>query len=346
MEAYIGKCLDSLLIPEFEEVEVLVINDGSKDRSSEIAHSFAERYPDSIRVIDKPNGNYGSCINAALPLCTGRYVKVLDADDTFDTSAFSKFVRKIREIDVDVIFTKCKQIDESGKFLSVSGFTSKDVNMDCIYQNVQDTLGSSILMHWITYNKKVFNRFKYFQPEGISYTDNIWAFVPMTFCKTGIFYDIVLYRYLVGRAGQTVGVDQMKKSINHFSVIARCMIDYYLQISANNLLRPVITKNCVSIVTYVYNLIMRFQSPETIDILRALDEEIMLKAPEIYRLIGEYPIAKSIDYKIYKHLRDSNYSPSFRVPSSIVFRQRMILRKNAFIKRSRNLLIKIKVFKS
>lgn len=66
MEAYIGKCLDSLLIPEFDQVEVLVVNDGSKDRSSEIAHSYAERYPDSIRVIDKPNGNYGSCINAAL----------------------------------------------------------------------------------------------------------------------------------------------------------------------------------------------------------------------------------------------------------------------------------------
>ena len=72
MEAYIGKCLDSLLIPEFDQVEVLVVNDGSKDRSSEIAHRYADRYPDSIRVIDKPNGNYCSCINAALPQCTGR----------------------------------------------------------------------------------------------------------------------------------------------------------------------------------------------------------------------------------------------------------------------------------
>ena len=60
MEAYIGKCLDSLLIPEFDAVEVLVVNDGSKDRSSEIAHSYADRYPGSIRVIDKPNGNSGS----------------------------------------------------------------------------------------------------------------------------------------------------------------------------------------------------------------------------------------------------------------------------------------------
>lgn len=105
MEAYIGKCLDSLLIPEFDAVEVLVVNDGSKDRSSEIAHSYADRYPGSIRVIDKPNGNYGSCINAALPLATGRYIKVLDADDTFDTAAFSSFVRLLPSISDDAVIT-------------------------------------------------------------------------------------------------------------------------------------------------------------------------------------------------------------------------------------------------
>lgn len=93
MEKYIGQCLDSLLIPEFDEVEILVVNDGYKDRSSEIAHSYANRYPDSIRVIDKSNGNYGSCINAALPVATGRYVKILDADDSFDTAEISKFYR-------------------------------------------------------------------------------------------------------------------------------------------------------------------------------------------------------------------------------------------------------------
>ena len=64
MEAYILKALESLVIPRnLDALDVLVINDGSKDRSSELAHSFADKYPQSFRVIDKENGNYGSCIN-------------------------------------------------------------------------------------------------------------------------------------------------------------------------------------------------------------------------------------------------------------------------------------------
>lgn len=81
MEAYLPKCLGSLEVARelMEQLEVFVVNDGSKDRTSEIAHEFEVRYPGVFRVIDKPNGNYGSCINAALPLCTGVFVKVLDA---------------------------------------------------------------------------------------------------------------------------------------------------------------------------------------------------------------------------------------------------------------------------
>ena len=64
MEQWLNRCLDSVVIPEIiDKVEIIVVNDGSRDRSSEIAHSYADRYPDSVIVIDKENGNYGSCVN-------------------------------------------------------------------------------------------------------------------------------------------------------------------------------------------------------------------------------------------------------------------------------------------
>ena len=68
MEKYLQNCLDSLLLSEkqMQDYEVWIINDGSKDRSSEIAHSYELRYPDTFRVVDKNNGNYGSCINCGL----------------------------------------------------------------------------------------------------------------------------------------------------------------------------------------------------------------------------------------------------------------------------------------
>ena len=74
MQEYLQKCLSSLIVKKgLETLEVLVVNDGSKDNSSIIAHEFEAKYPGVFRVIDKENGNYGSCINRGLKEATGKY---------------------------------------------------------------------------------------------------------------------------------------------------------------------------------------------------------------------------------------------------------------------------------
>lgn len=94
MQDYLRRCLDSLIVPEeqMQLLEVLVVNDGSKDNSSAIAHEYQDKYPGTFRVIDKENGNYGSCVNRGLKEATGKYIKILDADDWFDTKALTSFV--------------------------------------------------------------------------------------------------------------------------------------------------------------------------------------------------------------------------------------------------------------
>ena len=84
MEKYLLKCLGSLIVaPELmERIEVIVVNDGSTDRTSEIAHSFEVKFPGVFRVIDKENGHYGSCVNAGLKMASGVFAKILDADDS------------------------------------------------------------------------------------------------------------------------------------------------------------------------------------------------------------------------------------------------------------------------
>ena len=81
MQDYLHRCLDSLIVPEeqMKHLEVLVVNDGSKDNSSAIAHEYQNKYPDTFRVIDKDNGHYGSCVNAALKIATGKYFRLVDA---------------------------------------------------------------------------------------------------------------------------------------------------------------------------------------------------------------------------------------------------------------------------
>ena len=106
MESLLGECLDSLLVHKnLDKLDILVVNDGSKDKSSQIAHDYEHKYPGVITVIDKENGNYGSCINAVLPLAQGKYVKVLDADDKFNTINLDLFLNLLGDIESDLVLT-------------------------------------------------------------------------------------------------------------------------------------------------------------------------------------------------------------------------------------------------
>jgi len=104
VEAYIGKCLDSLIVNR-EDLEVLVIIDGSKDKSCEIAKTYQDKYPSIFKIIEKENGHYGSCVNVGLSLAQGKYVKILDADDFFNKDNFSSYLDFAADSDADLLLS-------------------------------------------------------------------------------------------------------------------------------------------------------------------------------------------------------------------------------------------------
>ena len=215
MENYISKCLDSLLIPSIDLIEVLVINDGSKDKSSEIAHKYAEKHPGSIRVIDKENGNYGSCVNRGLKEAAGKYVKVLDADDRFETKNFDKFVEFLSQTDADCIITDYLQVDPEGNELNRVTFNKLKNESTISFGRMPKKILRDIQMHAVTYKTKILVANDYLQTEGISYTDNEWVFLPLAWCETFIYYPHIIYLYLIGREGQTVDPKTRDKSYHH-----------------------------------------------------------------------------------------------------------------------------------
>jgi len=229
MQKYLRHCLDSLLVSDdmMGQLEVLVINDGSKDDSSKIAHEYEIRYPNIFRVIDKENGNYGSCINRGLKEATGKYVKVLDADDSFDTVNFEDYLRYLGDMDVDMVITPYIIVDEAGNERSVETYDLPD-NVPLTWKQLTPAFQKkSLQMHAVTYKRQNIINIHYQQTEGISYTDQEWIFTPLTTVNTAIAYPNTIYKYLIGRAGQTVSADIFRRNISQNELCARRIVKDY-----------------------------------------------------------------------------------------------------------------------
>lgn len=208
MQDYLRRCLDSLIVPEkqMKQLEVLVINDGSKDNSSAIAHEYQDKYPDTFRVIDKENGNYGSCINRGLKEASGKYIKILDADDKFNSINFPGYIDFLLNNDSDMVLTVTDVVVEEKIINRWAFIVPEKKEIDFISYNIFPE------MHCVTYRTEILKMHNYVQTEGISYTDQQWVFAPIVWMKTAIYYNVPIYEYSVGREGQTVDIQVRKKN--------------------------------------------------------------------------------------------------------------------------------------
>lgn len=220
MEQYLERCVDSMLVDEvLDKLEIIIVNDGSKDGSLAIANGYKNRYPDSIVVIDKPNGHYGSCVNASLKVATGKYFRIVDADDWVDSDALVEFVNTLEKIDVDCVFTKYTINN-----LSDNTIEEKQID-DCIFDQVLDLNKlnyptRNLNMHSLTYRLELLKGINYVQTEGICYTDTEYVFYPLIAARTIYFMNLSLYQYLVGRDDQSVSIASYKKNLTHVLLLS------------------------------------------------------------------------------------------------------------------------------
>ena len=284
MERYLEKCLSSLIIDGLERVEVIVVNDGSKDRSLDIAQSFASKYPESFVIIDKDNGNYGSCINAGLYKATGIYVKVLDADDYFDTDNFAQMLALLEEHDVDLFladYTRVYDEGEKRESLPLPKCTVFDFTAEC--KKLKKIL-LKIWMHNIVYKRENLISISYKQTEGIFYTDNEWKYWPMATVRKAYYWDHSVYNYLIGREGQSVDKSVALKRFNDDLIVTLAMVKAYDGMcELNPAMKKIYYHTIFRRVRWIYktNIVKRrlFDNP----LLVRFDGELKLLSPILYK---------------------------------------------------------------
>jgi glycosyltransferase involved in cell wall biosynthesis len=317
MESYLERCLNSVLNHKWdEELEVIVVNDGSKDRTLQIALAYKENFPKIVTIIDKENGNYGSTINAALPVAKGKYVKILDADDWFDTKEFERFIEQLKNVESDLVITDFTIDYSSGKKKKVIYTLNKDNRIyDFSIMSSPNLL--RLEMHAITYRTELLRKINYKQTEGIFYTDTEWVFYPMFFVNKIAFINVNVYQYLIGREGQTVGPNVHKKNISHTLIgIEKMLSDYSLlekkmELSKDRkayLLYRIGRRISRIYQFYLFRIDKDFNSTE----IREFDTNIKLKNETLYFLVEKIGLNQLIPYINYWRKYDK------RIPQWIV----------------------------
>lgn len=309
MEKYLDKCLTSLIINDkvlFESFEVLVVIDGAKDRSSEIAHSYETRFPQVFRVIDKENGNYGSCINRGVAEAIGKYVKVLDADDYFDTSEFIKYLQAVKEIDVDLILNDCTKVDEKGLSVgrfSITGLRQNEmVPFSSIYKRAV-----WFQMHCVAYRTALVRSIGYKQTERISYTDQQWVARPMSVVKTAQFVKADLYRYLVGREGQSMDINVLNKKFQDEETMIFDILSWTRIQPIGEVEHKYLVEKTIHHLSYLYYNHIIEHAYDKVE-FRDFSARLRTDYPEIVSLLELQPVFSGVNYKfVEKYHKNVNY---------------------------------------
>ena len=233
MEAYLAQCIESVVpnSPLRDRVEVVVVNDGSKDETSNIAHRYAEKYPDIVRVIDKENGHYGSTINAALAVVRGEYVKILDADDMFDVELMEQFLEAL-SLGVDMLITPFIEVGNNTKRKVSYNLYSRSVYEEGraydIEQIFTDGAIRFFMMHGVCYRTQILLDMAYRQSEGIAYTDQEWVFYPLFNVESVAFADVPLYQYNTTREGRSMDAQTQIRSISQLVSVTEALARYFV----------------------------------------------------------------------------------------------------------------------
>lgn len=234
VELYIHKCLDSLIVQDeqMEQLEVIIVNDGTPDRSAEIAHEYAKRYPRTFRVIDKENGGHGSAWNVGLQEAKGKYFRFLDSDDWFDTNNLVRLIEKLQCCDADIVFTpKTDYFSDDNIYKKRSYFTYLKEGQ--VYDADRfDWLSLGMAMditnfHFCTYKTEMMKPHLPLFLEHQSYDDSILFIVPIIFAKSFVYYDLNIYYYLLGREGQTANDEARIKNYKHLENVKKQMMMFY-----------------------------------------------------------------------------------------------------------------------
>ena len=232
-EAYMRNCIHSLLAGG-EEVEIIIVDDGSRDGTAAIADEYAEKYPTIVKAVHQENGGHGEAVNAGLRNATGLYFKVVDSDDWVSISAYKEILKTLEKLAgakpmVDMLISNFVYEKEGAKHKKVMSYRSAFPQDQVFTWDDVKFLhkGQYILMHSVIYRTKLLRECGLDLPKHTFYVDNIFVYHPLPHVKYLYYLDVNFYRYFIGRTDQSVNETVMIGRIDQQIRVTKLMLDYY-----------------------------------------------------------------------------------------------------------------------
>ena len=233
---YMSNAIESLL-PGGEDIEIIVVDDGSSDDTAKIADEYAAKYPTIIKAIHQPNGGHGAAVNTGMENATGMYFKVVDSDDKVGEDALMKvldtlkyFTTEDTPIDMlisNFVYDKVGVAEDKKKVMSFEGIMPQNFVFDWeITSHFKP--GDYMLMHSVIFRTQILRDMDLKLPRHTFYVDNIFVFEPLLHVERMYYLNVNFYYYFIGRDDQSVNESVMVKRVDQQLSVNYRMLDFYM----------------------------------------------------------------------------------------------------------------------
>lgn len=296
---YMKNCINSLLTGG-EDVEIIIVDDGSTDETAKIADDYHLKYPNIIKVVHKANGGHGSGINSGLKAASGLYFKVVDSDDWVNEEALLSLLSTIKthirqKKNVDLYITNFvyeRSTDNSQYVSSYEKYFPVDEHFTWEHSKSMH-LWHMLLMHAITTKTELLRQSGIVLPEHTFYVDNLFAYYPLPYINNIYYANIDLYRYYIGRSDQSVTIDNMVARYRQQITVTSRMMDAYSYETISELEKKLQKQmyhflKSVIINTYFFSTQKNEQARK--DDINAMWSSLKESDPELYHKLRRIPI--------------------------------------------------------
>ncbi|MDF2944769.1 MAG: hypothetical protein K0S01_3627 [Herbinix sp.] len=302
--AYMNHAIDSLLSGG-EEMEIIIVNDGSSDETQIIAERYQAKYPSIIRVIHQENGGHGEAVNTGLANASGLYFKVVDSDDWVNERALRQVMETLKNLiadgnspDLFLANYVYEKVDaKKKKVINYNWALPKD-QIFTWDEMMHFKQSQNILMHSTIYRTKLLKSCGIHLPKHTFYVDNIFVYQPLPFVKSLYYLDVNLYRYFIGRADQSVNEQVMIRRIDQQLKITKIMIESHnlMQIKSKKLQN------------YMIKYLSMMMTVSSVFLIKEGSEESLAKKQDLWDYLKNY------DRRLYKKIRSQILGRSMNLP--------------------------------